>query len=191
MKHVSPVEAAHSVRLASERLGSALSSFGGEQLREARKRAAPKLRLVAALPALPGSRRRAAQVRAERRLHLGAGVLAAAVASDSAAELYRSSSQSHAMFAPLVSVALSIAAGILAAAAVAPKRMPRMPVRATLWLTAAVGAAGVGLHIYGVSRDVGGWRNWSENASISAPPGFLGLALMGMAALALMDANDT
>ncbi len=65
-----------------------------------------------------------------------------------------------------------------------------MPVRAALWLTAAVGAAGVGLHIYGVSRDMGGWRNWSENAPISAPPGFLGLALMGMAALALMDAND-
>jgi hypothetical protein len=222
MRHVSPVEAARSVQLASERLASALSDFGDDRLREVQKQAGRKLSLAApssalsalrrvwrpgraqrraerklhlgaalsALPALPGSRGRAAQERAERTLHLGAGFLSAALAADTAAELFRGSSGNQAILAPLVGAPLSVAAGVLGAAAAAPRSLPRMPVRAALWLTAAIGATGVGLHIYGVSRDMGGWRNWSENAPLSAPPGFLGLALMGMAALALMDAND-
>ena len=87
-----------------------------------------------------------------------------------------------------------VTAGLLGATAVAPKSVPRAPVRGALWATAALGVAGVGFHIYGVSRNMGGWRNWSQNVlngpPIPAPPSFLGLAVIGMAALALMDAND-
>jgi hypothetical protein len=55
---------------------------------------------------------------------------------------------------------------------------------------AAMGFAGVGFHAYGVSRNMGGWRNWSQNVlngpPLPAPPSFAGLALAGLAALDLM-----
>ncbi len=61
--------------------------------------------------------------------------------------------------------------------------------RAWLKLTAALGLAGMGFHAYGVSRNMGGWRNWSQNLlngpPIPAPPGFTALALSGLAALLL------
>ena len=58
-------------------------------------------------------------------------------------------------------------------------------------LLAAMGFAGVGFHAYGVSRNMGGWRNWSQNIlngpPLPAPPSFAGLALAGLAALGLME----
>jgi hypothetical protein len=60
-----------------------------------------------------------------------------------------------------------------------------------LRLTAAIGFAGVGFHAYGVHRNMGGWRNWRQNIlngpPLPAPPSFAGLALAGLAALALME----
>jgi hypothetical protein len=57
-------------------------------------------------------------------------------------------------------------------------------------LLVAMGFAGVGFHAYGVSRNMGGWRNWSQNVlngpPLPAPPSFAGLALAGLAALGLM-----
>jgi hypothetical protein len=57
-------------------------------------------------------------------------------------------------------------------------------------LLAAMGIAGAGFHAYGVSRNMGGWRNWSQNIlngpPLPAPPSFAGLALAGLAALGLM-----
>jgi hypothetical protein len=57
-------------------------------------------------------------------------------------------------------------------------------------LLAIMGFAGAGLHAYGVSRNMGGWRNWSQNIlngpPLPAPPSFAGLALAGLAALGLM-----
>jgi hypothetical protein len=65
--------------------------------------------------------------------------------------------------------------------------------RFTQWwmrLLAAMGFAGVGFHAYGVSRNMGGWRNWRQNVlsgpPLPAPPSFAGLALAGLAALGLM-----
>jgi hypothetical protein len=65
--------------------------------------------------------------------------------------------------------------------------------RLTRWwmrLLALMGVAGVGFHAYGVSRNMGGWRNWSQNVlngpPLPAPPSFTGLALAGLAALGLM-----
>ena len=58
-------------------------------------------------------------------------------------------------------------------------------------LLAVMGFTGVGFHAYGVSRNMGGWRNWSQNIlngpPLPAPPSFAGLALASLAALGLMD----
>lgn len=63
------------------------------------------------------------------------------------------------------------------------------------WMRAltVMGFAGVGFHAYGVSRNMGGWRNWSQNIlngpPLPAPPSFAGLALAGLAALDLIKAH--
>jgi hypothetical protein len=63
--------------------------------------------------------------------------------------------------------------------------------RALLRATAVMGVAGTGFHIYGVSRNMGGFYNWSQNLlngpPLPAPPSFSGVALAGLAGLKLMD----
>jgi hypothetical protein len=87
-----------------------------------------------------------------------------------------------------------VAAALVGAQAVAPSR-GRLA-RAWLKLTAALGFAGVGFHVFGVHRGNGGWRNWRHNVlngpPIPAPPSFTGLALAGLAALSLLaeEADD-
>lgn len=60
-------------------------------------------------------------------------------------------------------------------------------------LTALVGLAGAGFHAYGVSRDMGGWSNWSQNLfagpPLPAPPSFTGLAFAGLGTLTLLGAR--
>jgi hypothetical protein len=84
-----------------------------------------------------------------------------------------------------------VAATLLGAATLAPTRRRHRLARGWLRLTALLGLAGVGLHAYGVSRNMGGWRNWSQNLlngpPLPAPPGFTGLALTGLAALSLIE----
>lgn len=83
-----------------------------------------------------------------------------------------------------------VAAGLLAVAALAPAGRPRPKSRLWLLATAAMGICGAGFHAYGVSRGMGGWKNWRQNAlagpPLPAPPAFTGLALAGLAALALL-----
>lgn len=66
--------------------------------------------------------------------------------------------------------------------------------RAWLCLTAALGIGGVGFHAYGVSRAMGGWRNWTQNVvdgpPLPAPPSFSALAVAGLAALRLRERED-
>jgi hypothetical protein len=84
-----------------------------------------------------------------------------------------------------------VAAAFLLAAALAPGRIASHLARWWLRLTALLGFAGVGFHAYGISRNMGGWRNWSQNVlngpPLPAPPSFTGLALAGLAALSLID----
>lgn len=81
----------------------------------------------------------------------------------------------------------------LALAAAASGRIGPMPARDLLILTALLGIAGVGFHIYGVGRHMGGWSNWSQNLldgpPVPAPPAFTALALAGLAALDLIEAR--
>lgn len=93
------------------------------------------------------------------------------------------------MYAP-VSIP-PVAAVLLGHAAFGRARERRWVTRLLLRLSAAVGIAGIGFHIFGVARNMGGWRNWSQNLlngpPIPAPPSFTGLALAGLAALGLME----
>ena len=102
---------------------------------------------------------------------------------------FRGAYHDPAMFLPVT--VPPVAAGLLADAAISPHDRHRRFARWWLRLTAAIGLGGVGFHIFGVARNMGGWRNWSQNVlngpPIPAPPSFTGLALAGLAALGLLD----
>jgi hypothetical protein len=106
---------------------------------------------------------------------------------------FRGSFQNPFMWAP---VSLPpVAAALMAKAAIEPARPRRRPLtRAWLGLTTLLGVAGVGFHAFGVSRAMGGWKNWSQNLvdgpPLPAPPSFSALALAAFAALRLRDAED-
>jgi len=88
-----------------------------------------------------------------------------------------------------------IASALLGASALHPHRTLHRLTRWWLRLTALLGFAGVGFHAYGVARNMGGWRNWSQNVlngpPLPAPPSFTGLALAGLAALSLIEEAQT
>lgn len=101
---------------------------------------------------------------------------------------FRGAYHDPAMFLP---VTVPPAAGAaLALAAWRPSQRASRWARWWLKFTAALGVAGVGFHAYGVSRNMGGWRNWSQNIlngpPLPAPPSFTGLALAGLAALSIL-----
>jgi hypothetical protein len=106
---------------------------------------------------------------------------------------FRGAYQNPAMFLPVT--VPPVASGLLANLALGTGGKNPWFTRWWLRLTAALGLGGVGFHAYGVSRAMGGWRNWSQNVldgpPLPAPPSFTGLALAGLAALALVrDDSD-
>ncbi len=83
-----------------------------------------------------------------------------------------------------------VAAALLARAAL----MPRARHDATRWslrLLVGVGLLGWAFHAYGIGRNMGGWRNWSQNLlnrpPLPAPPAFTALAVAGLAALDVIE----
>ncbi|HEY2708508.1 MAG TPA: hypothetical protein VGI95_10685 [Caulobacteraceae bacterium] len=105
---------------------------------------------------------------------------------------FRGAFQNPAMVLPVA--APPVAAGLLGAMALSPSKPLGRIARLLLRLTAGLGVAGVGFHAFGVHRAMGGWRNWRQNLingpPLPAPPSFSGLALAGLAALALMRGRD-
>jgi hypothetical protein len=102
---------------------------------------------------------------------------------------FRGAFHNPAMLLPVT--APPAAAAMLAAAAVGKAARPRRVTRWWLRLTALLGVVGVGFHAVGVARNMGGWRNWTQNLQagppLPAPPSFTGLALAGLAALGLLQ----
>lgn len=102
---------------------------------------------------------------------------------------FRGAYHNPAMYLPVVIP--PVAAALLGNAAAGRTGARRPWTRSWLRLTAAMGFAGAGFHMMGVARNMGGWRNWSQNVlngpPIPAPPSFTGLALAGLAALGLME----
>lgn len=125
---------------------------------------------------------------------LGALLAAGIIGTSSEALLlhFRGAFHNPAMWAPVLVPPLA-AAGLVAVT-VFDDRRADPAARTLLLLTAAAGIAGVGFHIYGVGRHMGGWRNWSQNLfdgpPIPAPPAFTALALAGLAALEIGTAAD-
>ncbi len=105
---------------------------------------------------------------------------------------FRGAYHNPAMVIPIT--APPIAAALLARTALSP------PARAagarwSLRLLAAIGLAGSGFHAYGIQRNMGGWRNWSQNLlngpPLPAPPAFTALAIAGLAALRMIEEAKT
>jgi hypothetical protein len=104
---------------------------------------------------------------------------------------FRGAFQHPAMWIP-VSVP-PVTAVLLASAALpgapGPRRLTHALLSACTWL----GVLGMGFHARGIARQMGGWRNWSQNVlagpPLPAPPSFSALALAGSAALALRSAQ--
>jgi len=101
---------------------------------------------------------------------------------------FRGAFQNPAMVLPVS--APPVAAALLGHASAVEDAETGRLARAWLRLTAALGFMGVGFHLYGVVRQMGGWRNWRQNLlngpPLPAPPSFTGLAIAGLAALELL-----
>lgn len=111
----------------------------------------------------------------------------AGTASEAALLHYRGAFQNPFMLVPVTIP--PTAAATLAAAAWTGYPQLRTGARHLLLASAAAGIAGVGFHAYGISRAMGGWRNWSQNVldgpPLPAPPAFAALSLVGLLALSL------
>ncbi|HET7605667.1 MAG TPA: hypothetical protein VFK28_06315 [Sphingomicrobium sp.] len=99
---------------------------------------------------------------------------------------FRGAFQDPAMYAPVTIPPL--AAMAIGAAALTP---PAVRVADPLLrATAVLGIAGPMFHAYGIHRNMGGWRNWSQmilqGPPLPAPPAFLGIAAAGLGVLPLL-----
>jgi hypothetical protein len=102
---------------------------------------------------------------------------------------FRGAFQNPFMYVPVTVPPLAAAA--LALASLRPSAATERLARALLVGTAAVGVAGVGFHAYGINRNMGGWKNWSQmiqqGPPLPAPPSFTGTALAALGALRLIE----
>ena len=94
---------------------------------------------------------------------------------------------------PFMYVPITVVPAAAAALAVAGATRTEKSFTVARWLlnaSALIGIVGAGFHIYGVHRNMGGWRNWSQmlfqGPPIPAPPSFTGLAFAGFGALSLL-----
>jgi hypothetical protein len=104
---------------------------------------------------------------------------------------FRGAFQHPAMWVPVT--VPPVTAVMLARAALPGAPTPRRLTHALLSACTWLGMVGMGFHARGIARQMGGWRNWSQNVlagpPLPAPPSFSALALAGRAALALRAAQ--
>jgi hypothetical protein len=126
---------------------------------------------------------------AGRVLGFGAATGLLGTAAEVALLHFRGAFHSRYMYLPVtVPPAAALALSIAVMSTSRPvHRVARFMLRAT----ALLGVIGVGFHARGVARNMGGWRNWTQNIQagppLPAPPSFTGLALVGLAALNLLS----
>ena len=96
---------------------------------------------------------------------------------------FRGAFQDPAMFAPVTIPPLAAIA--IGAAALSPRAA--VVAEPLLKATAVLGIAGPIFHAYGIHRNMGGWKNWSQmilqGPPLPAPPAFLGIAAAGLGIL--------
>jgi hypothetical protein len=161
---------------------------------------APSAMLLSGLMGFMAERVRGATPgRTPRLLGLPAGRLTAALtalgllgtSAEAAMLHFRGAYHDPFMYAPVTLA--PVAAAAMGELAVGDSRRNRVLSRWWLRLTAAMGVIGVAFHAFGVHRNMGGWKNWRQNVlsgpPLPAPPSFVGLALAGLAALALLEAR--
>jgi hypothetical protein len=99
---------------------------------------------------------------------------------------FRGAFQDPAMYAPVTIP--PVAALSIGAAALTPRATAIA--EPLLKATAVLGIAGPIFHAYGIHRNMGGWRNWSQmilqGPPLPAPPAFLGIAAAGLGLLPLL-----
>lgn len=124
-----------------------------------------------------------------RLLAIGTTGAMAATAAEAALLHFRGAFQNPYMFLP--TTVPPLAALMLAVAALNPTRGILATSRVTAGATAALGLLGTVFHAYGIHRNMGGWRNWSQTIlqgpPLPAPPGFTGVALAALAAVTLLE----
>jgi hypothetical protein len=104
---------------------------------------------------------------------------------------FRGAFQDPAMYAPVTIPPLAALA--IGAAALSPRAT--VLAEPLLKATAVLGIAGPMFHAYGIHRNMGGWKNWSQmilqGPPLPAPPAFLGIAAAGLGILpALKDGGE-
>lgn len=115
------------------------------------------------------------------------GAALAGTAAEAGLFHFRGAFQNPIMYAPVTIPPLAAAATALVPlvpAAVGPSRF-------LLGATCALGFAGPLFHAYGIHRNMGGWRNWSQmllqGPPLPAPIAFIGIAMAGIAVLPLIE----
>jgi hypothetical protein len=103
---------------------------------------------------------------------------------------FRGAFQNPAMYAPVTIPPLAAVA--IGAAALSPRAT--VVAEPLLKATAVLGIAGPIFHAYGIHRNMGGWRNWSQmilqGPPLPAPPAFLGIAVAGLGILPLLEGPE-
>jgi len=104
---------------------------------------------------------------------------------------FRGAFQDPFMYAPVI--VPPIAAIAIGAAAVDSRAIDAA--EPLLKATALLGIAGPMFHAYGIHRNMGGWRNWSQmilqGPPLPAPPAFLGISIAGLGLLPLLEEERT
>ena len=99
---------------------------------------------------------------------------------------FRGSFQDPAMYLPVTIPPL--AALSIGAAALSPRATA--VAEPLLKATAVLGIAGPMFHAYGIHRNMGGWKNWTQmilqGPPLPAPPAFLGIAAAGLGIIPLL-----